>query len=82
MNVEVAYNSAVSSTTLCSPFFINYGIQPIVFLVETIDSYNPSASEFLKSTNEATELARKRIANQNEKRKSMLTDHGFIITIK
>ncbi len=28
VDLEVAYNSAVNSTTFCSPFYVKYGIHP------------------------------------------------------
>ena len=66
-DIEVAYNLAVNSTSLCSPFFMSYVIHPKVFLIETIDSNNPYVSESLKSAREATEFAHNRIVSQNEK---------------
>ena len=67
IDVEVAYNSAVNSTTLCTPFFVNYGLHPKIFPIESITSNNPSVSEFLSSAQAATKFAHDRISQQNEK---------------
>ena len=67
IDIEVAYNSAVNSTTLCTPFFINYGLHPKIFPIESITSNNPSVLEFLSSAQEATKFAYNRILQQNEK---------------
>ena len=66
-DIEATYNSAVNSTILFTPFFINYGIHPKVFPIETINSNNPSVSQFLWSAREATNFAYDRIMKQNEK---------------
>ena len=70
----------MNSTTLCSLFFINYGIHPIVFLIEAIDLNNPYLSDSLKSVSETRKFSHNRIANLNEKMQTMLIDHGYLIT--
>ena len=50
IDIEVAYSSALNRKTLWNPLFINYGIQPKLFPIETIHSKYPSVSEFLKSS--------------------------------
>ena len=67
IDFEVAYNSAINSTTLCSPFFVNYGIHPKIVPLESLATNNPSADEFLKTTQEATKFAYDRIHIQNAK---------------
>ena len=67
VDFEVAYNSATNSTTLCSPFYINYGLHPRIIPVEALATDNPAVDEFLKATRDAAEFAFKRIKQQNEK---------------
>ena len=67
VDVEVAYNSATNSTTLCSPFYINYGLHPRIIPLETLATHNPAVNEFLKNTQEASKFAFERIKQQNEK---------------
>eukprot|EP00171_Calliarthron_tuberculosum_P022560 IDg22560t1 len=59
VDFEVAYNSAVNSTTMCSPFYLNYGIPPRTIPIETISTNNLYVSEFLSATIESTQFARK-----------------------
>ena len=65
VDFEVAYNSAVNSTTLCSPFYLTYGIHPRTIPIETLASSNPSVAEFLKATVESTKFAQDHIKKQN-----------------
>ena len=82
VNIKVSYNSAVNSTTLCTLFFINYGIHPKVFPIETIGSNNPSISQFLKSSSKATKFAYDRVIKKNEKMDILPTGPGFFIVSK
>ena len=66
VDFEVAYNSAVHSTTLCTPFYLNYGIHPKTVPLETITTNNPTVSEFLENTQESAKYARDNIMKQNE----------------
>ena len=65
VDVEVAYNSAVNSVTLCTPFYLNYGINPRTIPLETLANDNPSVTEFLENTQKITKLARDRIMSHN-----------------
>ena len=65
VEVEVAYNSAVNSVTLCTLFYLNYGMNPRAVPLETLAKYNPSDTEFLENTRKTTKLARDRIILQN-----------------
>ena len=67
VDFEVAYNSATNATTLCTPFYINYGLHPRVTPVEALATNNPSVDDFLSSTQEATRFAFDRIKAQNAK---------------
>ena len=67
VDFEVAINSAVNSTTLCSPFFINYGVHPRTIPLEALASNNPTVDEFLKSSIESSKFAHDRIVSQNLK---------------
>ena len=67
VDFEVAYNSATNSTTLCSPFYINYGLHPRIVPVEALATSNPSVKEFLKNMQEVSKFAFDRIKQQNEK---------------
>ena len=64
---EVAYNSAVNSTTLCSPFYVNYGIHPRTIPLEGLTKNNPSAKSFLGAIHDTTKFIHERIVNQNTK---------------
>ena len=67
VDFEVAYNSAVNSTTLCSPFFVNYGVHPKIVPLETLSSHNPSAKSFIDTIHDTTKFAYDRITRQNRK---------------
>ena len=62
-----SHNSAVNSTTLCTPFYINYGLHPRIIPVEALASDNPTVQEFLKAMQDSTNFAFTRIKTQNEK---------------
>lgn len=65
VDFEVAYNSAVHNTTLCSPFYLNYGIHPKTIPIDGITAYNPTAQSFLETMKDTTDFAYKRIIRQN-----------------
>lgn len=67
VDFEVAYNSAINSTTLYSPFYLNYGIHPKTIPMHTLSSNNPSVAEFLKSVQESSAFARENIRKRNIK---------------
>ena len=67
VDFQVAYNSAMNSTTLCTPFFINYGLHPRIVPMEALASNNPTVEEFLKATQDAAKFAFDRIKSQNKK---------------
>ena len=67
IDFEVAYNSAINSTTLCSPFYINYGLHPRIVPVEALATNNPSVDEFLYAMQDAAKFAFDRIRQQNQK---------------
>lgn len=47
---EVAYNSAIHTTTGFAPFFPNSGTHPRTTPIETLASSNPAASDFFKNS--------------------------------
>ena len=67
VDFEVAYNSAVHSTTLCTPFFINYGIHPRTIPLETLATDNPTVDEFLQATVSSAKFSVENIHLQNER---------------
>ncbi len=67
VDFEVAYNSAIHSTTLCTPFYLNYGINPKTIPLETLSSNNPSVSKFLKDIQDSSAFARENIRKRNIK---------------
>ena len=46
VDIEVAYNLAVNSVTLCTPFFLNYGMNPRTIPSETLANDNRLVTEF------------------------------------
>lgn len=63
---EVNYNSAIHSTTLHSPLFINYGIEPKIIPAQMLPSTpNPSVNEFLRNIQYATKVAHDYIIRKN-----------------
>ena len=81
VDVEVAYNSAVNSITLCTPLYLNYGINPRTIPLEILANDNPSVTEFLETTQNTSKLARERIISQNYSMKKQANktrkDHAF-----
>ncbi len=67
IDFEVAYNSSTNATTLCSPFYINYGLHPRIVPVEALATNNPSVNDFLRNTQNASQFAFHRIKEQNKK---------------
>ena len=67
VDFEVAYNSSVNSTTLCSPFYVNYGVHPKIVPLETVTCHNPSAQSFVEAIHDTTKFAYDRILMQNQK---------------
>lgn len=65
VDVEVAYNSAVNSVTLCTPFYLNYGMNPRTIPLETLANDNPSVEKFLKITKDTTQVVQQRIMAHN-----------------
>ena len=64
---EVAYNSAIHSTTLCTPFYLNYGIHPRTIPAQALsETHSPSVNEFLENIQNATKKAIKNIEKKNE----------------
>lgn len=64
---EVAYNSAIHSTTLCTPFYLNYGVQPRTIPAQSLsETHSPSVNEFLANIQTATKQAFKNIEKKNE----------------
>ena len=63
---EVAYNSAVHSATLHTPFYLNYGIHPRTIPVETLASNNPSATRFIENMQQSVKSGKERIIKCNE----------------
>ena len=55
VDLEVVYNSAVNATTLCSPFFANYGIHPRTVPIENMASRDPSEESFFDEMRETGE---------------------------
>ncbi len=64
---EMAHNSAVNSTTLCSPFYVNYGMHPRTVQLEGLSTNNPSAKSFLDAIHDRTKFIRQKIVKQNTK---------------
>ena len=67
IDFEVAYNSAVNSTTLSTPFFINYGMHPKTLPIEGVTSLNPTVESFLETIKKTTKFTHDRIIHQNKK---------------
>ncbi len=67
VDFEVAYNSAVNSTTLCSLFFVNDGIHSRTILLEGVAQKNPSAKSFLDVIRDTRRFVHKRIIEQNKR---------------
>ena len=67
VDFEVAYNSSVHATTMFSPFYLNYGINPRTIPLQTLSSNNPSVSKFLETIQETTRFAQENIQKNNLK---------------
>ena len=63
---EVAYNYAVHSTTLFSPFYLNYGIHPRTIPVQTLSSDNPAVASFLSNIQKSVKFAQENIMRSND----------------
>ena len=83
VDFEAAYNSAVNSTTLCPPFFMNYGIHPRTVPVEVWNTKNPSVNEFLSDIEDITNFVHDIIEIQNKKTAEYANqsriDHDFCV---
>ena len=66
VDFEVAYNSSVHSTTMFTPFFLNYGIHPRTIPLQTLSSDNPSATSFLTAIQKSVKYAQENIRKSNE----------------
>ena len=51
VDFEVAYNSAVNSTTLCTLFYVNYGMHPRTVPIEAWNTNNQAVEESVKKLN-------------------------------
>ena len=67
LDFEVAYNCAVNSTTLCSPFFIIHGIHPKLIPLGGLFSNNTTPKSFIDTIHDATRFAYDHIVKKNEK---------------
>ncbi len=61
VDFEVARNSAVNSTTIFSPFYVNYGIHPRTIPLEGLTTNNPSPKSFLDAIHDITKFVHERI---------------------
>lgn len=59
VDFEVSYDSSASATTMFTPFYINYGIDPVTIPMDLVTSSHPAAIEFLRSTQKGTEKAQR-----------------------
>ncbi len=57
VDFEVAFKPAVNSTTLCSAFFINYGVHPKLIPLEGLLSNNPTAKSLIDSIHDTSRFA-------------------------
>ena len=67
VDFEIAYISAVNSTTLCSPFLVNYGIHSRTIPINVVTSNNPSEKYFFDIMQDLTKFAHDRIVERNKK---------------
>ena len=58
VDFEVAFNSAIHSTTSFSLFYLTCGINPRTIPLQTLSSNNLSVAEFLETIQETTRFAR------------------------
>ena len=62
--IEFAYNNSIQSSTKLSPFYCVNGQNPILpadFLIKTIESSNPTASEFAAKVSKAIQTAQENL---------------------
>ncbi len=67
VDFEVVYSSAVNSTTLCTSFYVNYGIHPRTIPFEGLTTNNTSALSFLDTIHDTMKFVHERIIKQNTK---------------
>ncbi len=67
VDFELAYNSAVNSTTLSIPLYVNHRVNPRTIPLEGLQTNNPSAKSFLDEIHDTTKFVHERIVKQNTK---------------
>ncbi|CAI7808241.1 unnamed protein product [Closterium sp. NIES-54] len=79
--LEFAFNNAPSSTTNYSPFFLNYGMDPMVPTTTTLDNPVPWSQTFVTELQEVREKAANAIrkANTNSRKYSDILRRDLIL---
>lgn len=61
VNFEVAYSSSANATTISTPFYLSYRIDPVTIPLDLLSSLNPPDNDFLRSIQKSTEQAHEAI---------------------
>ncbi|CAI7803286.1 unnamed protein product [Closterium sp. NIES-53] len=79
---EFAFNNAPSSTTNHSPFFLNYGMDPMVPTTTTLDNPVPRSQKFVTELQEVREKAANAIrkANTTSRKYTDLLQREYVLT--
>ena len=76
-SIEFAYNTSYHSALKTSPFFLNYGNQPLVppHLLNPLPTQAPAVDEFTNQLQEAQHIAKTHLAQSQARYKQTANPH-------
>jgi hypothetical protein len=66
IKIDVAYNSAPHSATLCCPFYVNHSLHPRTIPVGAVLSVNPALNDFLGRIHATTKTAHRSVQHAQD----------------